>query len=103
MATEQWSADGNRVTDASFLARLGRLIEDVSPLIVEHRFYRGSRAPHRFICDEMAVLVAYIEVEARPGDSFHFWCFETCCVTENVVANGKVPDRDGRMPMGGPY
>src|SRR5262249_44487709 len=35
---DEWTIDGPRITDAEVLGRLRRIIEEESPLIVEHRF-----------------------------------------------------------------
>lgn len=100
---EQWTTTGEIVTAASTLAHLRAIMDHESPIVVEHRFYRGAQAPHRFVCESGDELEEYIRGRARPGDSFYFWSFEACCREDNRVARGKVPDSDGRIPIGGVY
>ncbi len=79
------------------------MLDDESDLIVEHRFYRGAKAPRRFMCSDFAAIQRYIATDVKPGDSFFFWRFEDCCRDDNVAEHGKVPDSDGRVPSGGAY
>lgn len=103
MDGEKWVSDGDRITDEHVLARLRRVLDEESPLIVEHRFYRGSRAPCRFVVDDFQQLEKYLREDARPGDAFYMWRFEECCREDNVAETGKLPDKSGRVPVGGPY
>ena len=82
---DEWTRDGARVTDEGNIARLRQIIEDRAPVIVEHRFYRGSRAPHRFVCDDTAQLVAYLKDETIPGDAWWFWAVDDVCRDDNAV------------------
>lgn len=103
MTIDEWTADGARITDSEVMRRLRRVLEDESPLIVEHRFYRGARAPHRFVCDDPDDFEEYLRGHAHAGDSFYLWHFEDCCRDDNTFATGKVPDSQGRVPKGGVY
>jgi hypothetical protein len=103
MAIDQWTSDGTNVMAEESRARLRKILDDESPLVVEHRFYRGSRAPTRFVCDDFEKLEQYMQTETSAGDSFWFWHFEDCCRDDNAVLNGKVPDAEGRTPKGGSY
>jgi len=103
MSAEQWTTDGLRITDSEVLSRLRTIIDDESPLIIEHRFYRGSRAPKRFVCDDFKDLENYLGKCAQPGDSFYVWRFAECCKDTLIVERGKVPDSSGRVPIGGAY
>ena len=101
--SDQWSVDGNRITDPEILSGLRRILEDESPLIVEHRFYRRASAPHRFVCDSFDELEEYLRNAGRKGDSFYFWRYQDCCRDDNHVEAAKVPDEEGRTPSGGAY
>lgn len=103
MSTEPWTTDGLRVTDEEVLSRLRNIIDNESALIVEHRFYRGSRAPYRFVTDDFDVLESYFRKSTQPGDSFYMWRFEDCCTNDNVAEKGKIPDSQGCVPIGGAY
>jgi len=98
-----WSESGARITDRQVLERLRRVLEDEGPVIVEHRFYRGSSAPSRMVFDDFDVLASYLKERTRPGDSFFMWSFEATCTNERVLEMGKVPDELGRVPKGGAY
>lgn len=98
---DDWTFDGSRVED--LLPRLRTVIEDESDLIIEHRYYRGSRAPARFVCADWAMLEKYVRENAAPGDGFVVWRFDDCCRSDNVLASAKEPDVHGRVPSGGAY
>ena len=100
---DEWTTEGSRITDSHVLSRLRAVIDDESALIVEHRFYRGSRAPYRFVCDDADELEDYVRKNAQAGDSFFVWRFDDCCKDNLVVERGKVPDSRGRVPVGGAY
>jgi hypothetical protein len=74
-----------------------------SPLILEHWFYRGGRAPRRSIFEEFDVLEEYLRTEGRPGDAFHFWRFDRLCRTDNELMHSKFPDQAGLVPRRGAY
>jgi len=99
---DQWTFEGPKL-DAGALERLSHILETESPIVVEHRFYAGAHAPHRFVCESSEDLVRYIEQHTRPGDSFYVWHFEQCCRDDNVLLAGKRPDAEGRVPIGGAY
>ena len=103
MNADHWSTDGVRITEKSVLNRIRLIIEHESAVIVEHRFYRGSRSPHRFVCDDYDALEAYLREHTARGDSFYVWHFERCCRDDNVSETGKIPDPAGRVPTGGAY
>ncbi len=72
-------------------------------LVLEHWFYRGSRAPRRTFWEEFEELKTYLEEEARPGDLFYLWEFDKVCRRDNMLAHGKFPDAKGRVPVRGAY
>jgi hypothetical protein len=102
MSDDEWTGAGECL-DQPLLQRLRQTIENESAVVVEHRFYRGARAPHRFVCDDFAALERYLTTSVAPGDSFHFWRFEDTCRDDNIIERGKVPDAQGRVPKGGAY
>ncbi len=93
---------GPSMADGERLGLLGRVLEE-SPVIVEHRFYFGSRAPHRFVVDAFEDLRAYLQDQTRPGDSLWFWRFDELCRDDNPMTRGKVPDERGLVPERGAY
>jgi|SRR5262245_12491413 len=99
----EWTIDEELTIEQTRLGELRRILEHESALIVEHRFFKGGRAPQRFVCDDPDALTEYVRVNTRPGDALYFWRFEECCTDSNTVAKGKIPDAEGRIPIGGAY
>ena len=98
---DDWGA-GPSILAEPTLAALRSTLEQ-TPLIVEHRFYRGSRAPERRVFDDFGDLTAYLRAEARPGDSIWAWRYDALCRNDNALTQGKVPDADGLVPRRGAY
>ena len=103
MTDDNWTLDGLRVTDDAMRNRLREMIDDESDLIVEHRMYRRSSAPRRFVCSDPLELDRYLSTSVHAGDSLYFWRFDDCCRDDNVAETGKVPREDGATPVGGSY
>lgn len=103
MEKDEWTKGGSIVSSTEHLSRLRNVIENESAVIVEHRFYRGGRAPHRFVSDDFEELEQYIKTQTAAGDSIYFWRFDDCCRDNNVLVAGKVPDEFGQVPKHGTY
>jgi len=73
------------------------------PVIIEHWFYYGSRPPDRVIVENMDDFDAYLAANAKPGDVVHVWSFADLCRNDNAIAEGEVPDEQGRVPRRGAY
>ena len=84
------------------LARLRKLLEQ-TPLIVECRFYRGSRSPERRIFEDYEELAAFLRSVLHPGDAVWIWRYDQSCSDENSALHGKVADSDGCVPSKGSY
>jgi hypothetical protein len=74
-----------------------------TPLIVEHRHYRGASAPDRLIFEDADALEEHLRERTRPGDAIWVWRFDALCRDDNALAHGKVPDVDGSVPAHGAY
>jgi hypothetical protein len=98
-----WSTDGRNILSADRMEAVRKVLEDKGPVIVEHWFYYGSRAPDRIVFEEYEQFVEYLNTKARPGDAFHIWDFADLCRDDNSLANGKYPDAEGRVPARGAY
>jgi hypothetical protein len=70
-------------------------------VIVEHRHYRGSRAPDRLVLDDYDVLSQYLEARAVAGDSLFVWAYDEVCTLDRRLVEGKCPAEDGAVPRGG--
>jgi hypothetical protein len=74
-----------------------------TPVILEHRFYRGSQAPHRLVFDEFEALAEYLRISTRAGDAVWIWRYSDVCRDADAFTWGKISDDAGRVPKGGPY
>jgi len=99
--SDDWGPGPNILAE-DILARVAEVLEQ-SPVIVEHRFYRGASVPERRVFDDMADLQLHLAEAVRPGDSLWLWRFDELCRDDNSLAHGKVPDDRGRVPKGGAY
>ncbi|MEO8840183.1 MAG: hypothetical protein ABI704_01345 [Kofleriaceae bacterium] len=97
-----WSMDGPNILSPEQLRKIELALEH-SFVILEHRFYNGSRAPAVTVFDDFKVLDEYLRANARPGDSIWCWRYEELCRDDNSLAHGKMPDEQGRTPRGGAY
>ena len=101
--TDEWTSDGGKILSPENLASIRETLENEGPIIVEHWFYYGSRAPDRFIFDDFDDFVEYVQTKSRIGDAFHVWSFASVCKDGNEIARGKFPDDDGCVPRKGAY
>jgi hypothetical protein len=101
--TDDWTPDGRKILSAENLAIIRKTLEDEGPIIVEHWFYRGSRAPDRLIFDDFDLFVQHLQTNSAIGDAFHVWSYVSVCKNENEIASGKFPDDDGCVPRKGAY
>jgi hypothetical protein len=103
MEDDGWEANRQRLLSSAKLAEIGKVLRDEGPIVLEHWFYRGARAPSRLIFDEYDAFEAYLEANARPGDAFYAWSYVAVCRGDNRLADWKSPDEFGRTPARGPY
>jgi hypothetical protein len=99
---DNWMTGGRNILRAETLSLIRQTLEE-SPVVLEHWFYRGARAPARLVFEDFDDLLAYLKQNARPGDAFHVWKYAEVCRDENELASGKYPDEAGRVPKGGAY
>jgi hypothetical protein len=97
-----WIPDGPNILSPESLSVVRDRLER-SPVIVEHRHYRAGRSPRRLVFDDFEDFDEYIRNEARPGDSFWLWDYESLCRDDNPITQGKYPDSDGYVPEKGAY
>ena len=100
---DEWTTDGAKITSPENLANIKAVLEDEAPIIVEHWFYRGSSAPDRVIFDDFEDFVDYLNEKASAGDMVNVWNFGRACTQKNVLAYGKCPDDEDRVPKKGAY
>lgn len=98
---DDWVLSGEMITSSEKLAKIAAVVERTI-LIVEHRHYRGARAPTRLFFEDQEDFLAYLNDHARPGDAFRAWPFDLC-TEANAIATGKFPDELDRVPLKGAY
>jgi hypothetical protein len=97
-----WTLDGPNIATPEQLELIRSALE-TTWLIVEHRFFHGSRAPESFVVDDFAKFDEYLRTRARPGDSLWCWRYDDLCRDDNSLTHGKYPDSEGKVPRGGAY
>lgn len=100
---DEWAPDGRKILSTENLEIIRKTLEDEGPIILEHKYYRGSRSPDRFIFDDFEDFIEYVQSKSRIGDDFHIWSFAAACKDENIIASGMFPDEDGCVPRKGAY
>jgi hypothetical protein len=90
------------VLNGEAMAAVRAALEE-TPVIVEHRFYRGSRAPERLVFDDIEAFEKHVHLNTGAGDSIWVWRFSDLCRDDNAVVWGKVPDQGDRVPKSGAY
>ena len=99
---DDWMQEGRKIASPENLEIIRQTLEK-APIIVEHRFYRGSSSPDRFVFDDFDDFMEYLNTKAFAGDAIYIWNFSDLCRDDNSIANGKCPAEDGRVPKKGTY
>jgi hypothetical protein len=85
---DEWTPDGQKILSDENLEIIRKTLEDEGPIIVEHRFYRGSRSPDRFVFEDLDEFVEYVNSKARPGDAFYIWSFYLRAYAKAILTDG---------------
>ena len=101
--SDDWTPNGRKILSPENLSTIRNTLDDEGPIIVEHWFYYGSRAPDRLVFDDYDDFVEYVKTKSAIGDAFHVWSYASMCKDDNSIANGKFPDVDGCVPLKGAY
>jgi hypothetical protein len=99
---EQWVVGYRNFYDPANLGRVRAVLEK-APLIVEHRILMGGSAPNRLVFDGYDDLVKYIHEKTKPGDALLCWDYGALCRDDNMGADGRLPDEQGRGFKNGAY
>jgi hypothetical protein len=102
-AIDEWTVDGEKISAPEKLAAIKVVVTTVGPVLVEHGFLRGARAPATLAFDDYGDLIEYLTANARAGDSISVWSLGPFMRDTAPLASGKCPDEDGAVPKGGPY
>ena len=100
---DEWTCDGEKISDSSKLAAIKNVLEKDGPVLVEHRFLRGARAPHTVVFNDYEDFVEYLTAEARAGDNISIWSLWPFMRDTPPLAFGKCPAEDGAVPKKGAY
>lgn len=100
---DEWVPDGRKINAPENLEAIRRTLELEGPIIVEHWFFYGSRAPERRVFDDFGEFIQYLDSHAIAGDAIHIWSFTAVCKENNELASGKCPDENGLVPKRGAY
>ena len=101
--TDDWSSGGESIVDPEKLRAIRMTLETHGPIVVNHRYLRGARAPSTLTFDDYEEFIAYLTEHARAGDAISVWSLWPFMRDTPPLARGKCPDEDGAVPEGGPY
>ena len=100
--SDNWSADGSKITEPAKLEAIRRTLEDEGAIIVEHWFYHGASAPERLVFD-FKEFETWLNEQTHVGDAIDIWSWNTACQPDARLTEGKCPDDGGLVPKGGAY
>ncbi len=100
---DDWIPSGAKITSAENLTKIKRILEDVGSVVVEHWFYRLSRAPERIVFNSYDEFLDYLDGHAHAGDIIDAWSLHELINQKNKLASGKCPAEDGCIPRKGSY
>jgi len=98
-----WSVDGERITDEHKLEVVKQVLDKTGPILLEHWFYCGGRAPDRIVFDDYDAFIEHLQQNAKAGDAIHVWDLHPLLRDDNELFHGKCPAEDGTVPRGGAY
>jgi hypothetical protein len=100
---DEWALDGKKITEPTCLAAIHDVLKEDGPVLLEHRYLRGARAPDHIVFDDFEALTTYLSENARAGDNVYVWNLSAFIRDAQPLAYGKCPDADGAVPKKGPY
>lgn len=99
----EWTTQRSKINAPDRLQAIQEVLDKRGPIIAQHWFYYGGRAPDRLVFDDYDEFIEYLNSKAKAGDAFDVWSFADVCTRDNMLAEGKMPDEQGRVPVGGAY
>lgn len=100
--SDQWSIDGDKITDEN-LAIVKDVLNKTGPILVQHWFYCGGRAPHHVAFDDYDDFIEYLVSNAKAGDAIDIWNLHSLLRVDNALIRAKCPAEDGAVPKSGAY
>jgi hypothetical protein len=100
---DEWTLDGEKISSPEKLAAIRHSLESEGPVLVEHRFLRGSCGPDTLVFADYEEFTTYLVENARAGDLISVWSLWPFMRDTAPLAQGKCPADDGTVPQGGAY
>jgi hypothetical protein len=100
---DEWTLDGEKISAPEKLASIKKVLEEIGPVLMQHKFLRGARGPHEVVFDDYEEFIAYLSEHARAGDKISVWSHWPFMRDTPPLARGKCPAEDGAVPKHGAY
>ncbi len=100
---DEWTRDGQKISDPAVFGLMSKALSQDRILLVEHRHYRGARAPDRVVVTDVNQFSAYLMENAIAGDAVHVFDITTALEDGKEIAHGKCPDEHDEVPKKGAY
>src|ERR1051325_725898 len=100
---DEWTCDGEKISIPEKLSAIKRVLAESGPILVEHKFLRGGRAPHNVVFDDYEEFIAHLTEHARAGDKISVWNLWPFMRDTPPLVYGKCPAEDGAVPKKGAY
>jgi len=100
---DEWQSAESKIVTPEKLAVIRDVLENEGCIVVQHWLYRGSSSPERMVFDDFGEFEECLTTKTYGGDAIVVWSMHELCTPDNRLAEGKVPDLDGRVPKGGAY
>ena len=97
-----WSISGRKILAPDSVSAIAAALQR-GPIVVLHWHFAGARHPDYVCFENLDDFHQYAMDQALPGDAFDVWSLAGLCVPENRIAEGKIADAEGRVPIGGSY
>lgn len=98
-----WTLDGPNILSPEIVKVVEQTLLRRGSIIVEHRIMNGGGNPYKLVFDDLEDFMDHLKEHAKPGDHILVWCYDELCRNDNFITRGKMPDSEGRTPIGGAY
>ena len=101
--SDEWAEGLPAISEHSTLEVMKKAFAQNKIVVVEHWFYRGSRAPDRLVFDDFNMFEDYLKENGRAGDAIHVFDVTDALKDGNELVRGKCPNERGKTPKKGAY
>jgi len=95
---DNWTPDGSKITEPAKLEAIQHTLDKEGPIIVEHWFYHGARAPERLVFEDFDEFTSWLNEQTYAGDAIDVWSWSANCKPDGRLFEGKCPDEQGFVP-----